>query len=525
MISLLLFSGMASAEELPTVFAEAAEEYRVPEKILLALAYEASHWRPDAVSAWNGYGLFDFQEDDSGPNIESASMISGVDPDAIITDPVANTRAAASLLAWQARLSNDGQLPETDDLLSWWNGVRAFSGSHSPVRQDRFAGYIYELINFGVELDVESGLFIEAEPVDHWSRVPIMPPDACDYSGCDQWVSASSSNYSDYSREASDIDYVVIHTVQGSYDGCISWFQNSSASVSAHYVVRSSDGAVTQMVAEEDVAWHAGNWSYNLASVGIEHEGYVDQPEVYYTDAMYQGSADLTADIADRNGITLDRDHIIGHSEVPSATHTDPGDGWDWDYYMELVGGSTGGGSGGGGGDTSTGNLIGVIADSDIYNGDRLVGATVWIAETGETVESEADGYYHFYDLALDSYTVHACMDGFAEATCSKSISTGDNWCSIALPVGDGDCSLYEGGDDGGDSGDDGGGGVDTALGDTGEDGGTGTAPSPSHSGGHPGDAVGMWETRGCATAGTRGLAPVLGSLIGLLALARRRKG
>ena len=157
--------------------------------------------------------------------------------------------------------------------------------------------------------------------MDHWSRVPVSPPGTCDYSGCDQWVSASSSNYSNYSRDASDIDYVIVHTVQGSYDGCISWFQNASASVSAHYVVRSSDGAVTQMVAEEDVAWHAGNWDYNLGSVGIEHEGYVEQPSVYYTEAMYQSSADLTRDIADRNSIPLDRDHIIAHSEVPGATH------------------------------------------------------------------------------------------------------------------------------------------------------------------------------------------------------------
>ena len=28
------------------------------------------------------------------------------------------------------------------------------------------------------------------------------------------------------------------------------------------------------MVAEQDIAWHAGNWDYNTRAIGIEHEGY-----------------------------------------------------------------------------------------------------------------------------------------------------------------------------------------------------------------------------------------------------------
>ena len=87
------------------------------------------------------------------------------------------------------------------------------------------------------------------------------------------------------------------------------------------------------------------------------------------------------------------------------ATHTDPGAD-DWDYYMEPIGGSTGGGGGGGGGGTSTGNVIGVVADSDIYNGDRIVGATVWVEETGESLNPTRQvtivlrstiGYVHDY--------------------------------------------------------------------------------------------------------------------------------
>src|SRR5690606_33108414 len=66
---------------------------------------------------------------------------------------------------------------------------------------------------------------------------------------------------------------VTIHTMQGSYAGSISWFQNNPYSVSAHYLIRSSDGQVTQMVRESQAAHHVG--SQNNYTLGIEHEGYV----------------------------------------------------------------------------------------------------------------------------------------------------------------------------------------------------------------------------------------------------------
>ncbi|MDG4785377.1 N-acetylmuramoyl-L-alanine amidase [Micromonospora sp. WMMD1102] len=136
------------------------------------------------------------------------------------------------------------------------------------------------------------------------------------------------------------MNYVVIHVTQGSYAGSISWFQNPASQVSAHYTIRSSDGALTQSVREKDVAWHAGNWTYNTQSIGIEHEGYVSQPS-WFTDAMYRSSAALTLHLCDRYGIPKDRSRIIGHNQVPGATHTDPGPHWNWTYYMQLVTGST----------------------------------------------------------------------------------------------------------------------------------------------------------------------------------------
>src|SRR5581483_8419298 len=44
------------------------------------------------------------------------------------------------------------------------------------------------------------------------------------------------------------IRYVVVHDTEEAYDPTLAEFQDSHAYVSAHYVIRSSDGLVTQMV-------------------------------------------------------------------------------------------------------------------------------------------------------------------------------------------------------------------------------------------------------------------------------------
>lgn len=150
------------------------------------------------------------------------------------------------------------------------------------------------------------------------------------------WVAASSANYMHADRPADYvIDRVVIHVTQGSYRSAVKVFQDPGHEAAAHYIVR-KDGHVTQMVRELDVAYHAGNWGYNLRSVGIEHEGFVEHASSF-TDDMYAASARLTAAICRRYGIPVDREHIVGHVEVPGTDHTDPGSHWDWDRYIRLV--------------------------------------------------------------------------------------------------------------------------------------------------------------------------------------------
>jgi N-acetyl-anhydromuramyl-L-alanine amidase AmpD len=165
---------------------------------------------------------------------------------------------------------------------------------------------------------------------------PAAAPRAVDYPSA-EWTAASTSNYTASSRPSSyALDRVIIHVTQETYASTLAIFQNPQKKVSAHYVVRSADGHVAQCVREHDIAWHAGNWDYNTRSIGIEHEGWVDRPE-YFTDALYEESAKLTAAVCAKYGIPKDRAHIIGHSQVPGTDHTDPGPNWDWTRYIRLV--------------------------------------------------------------------------------------------------------------------------------------------------------------------------------------------
>ncbi|QNP65441.1 N-acetylmuramoyl-L-alanine amidase [Streptomyces genisteinicus] len=194
------------------------------------------------------------------------------------------------------------------------------------------------LIGGGAAL-VGGGLWAQEEIERLWRGMPwVRPPrkeGELDFAGA-QWVSANAANWRlAWRPDDYEIDRVVIHVVQGSYATALKVFRDPLHKAATHYVVR-KDGHVAQMIREYDVAYHCGNRSYNERSIGIEHEGFVDRPQDF-TDAMYAGSARLTADICARHDIPVDREHIVGHVEIPGTDHTDPGPHWDWDRYMKLV--------------------------------------------------------------------------------------------------------------------------------------------------------------------------------------------
>jgi len=156
---------------------------------------------------------------------------------------------------------------------------------------------------------------------------------------------AAQTNYTQATRTSADIRFIVIHVSEGSFLGTVDWLRNPDAHASANFVVGRT-GQVQELVPLHDIAWHAGNWAYNVRSVGIENEGYTDDPQGF-TLAEYRASARLAAVIARRSAIPIDRHHIIGHYQVPDPNdplqgggidnHTDPGKFWHWNLFLRLV--------------------------------------------------------------------------------------------------------------------------------------------------------------------------------------------
>jgi hypothetical protein len=114
---------------------------------------------------------------------------------------------------------------------------------------------------------VEPDGLAEPDREDHHHRPPeyqdpnlVVPPASGqepEYPLAAGFVPADSSNYT--ANGINSYDYVVVHTMQGYYAGSIAWFQNPASNVSAHYCMRSEDGEVTQMVRDQDRAWHVGS--------------------------------------------------------------------------------------------------------------------------------------------------------------------------------------------------------------------------------------------------------------------------
>jgi N-acetylmuramoyl-L-alanine amidase len=380
----------------------AAREFGVPVRILLAVSYLESRWEShgDSPSIDGGYGLMDLtaktfpaadgRGDPARPEprdvtvgrthytLDEAARVLNVSPTTLKTDDRQNIRGAAALLARYARSLSGGSLPAS--LGGWYGAVADYSGATTAGSAQLFADGVFDTLRRGASLTTTDGQTLELAATpglqpdrSQMTRLRLQPAATTSSTTVDcpstvscRWVPAayalnSSTDLSDYGnydragrpdnmRDPSGntvsmkIKYIIIHDTEGSYAGAISTFQNSANYVSANYVIRSSDGAITEMVRPRNVSWGAGDWWVNMHAINIEHEGFAAQGASWYTEAMYEASAKLVRYLAGKYGIPLDRAHILGHDDTPGPTdywtkaqHWDPGPFWNWTHFMALV--------------------------------------------------------------------------------------------------------------------------------------------------------------------------------------------
>ena len=138
-------------------------------------------------------------------------------------------------------------------------------------------------------------------------------------------------------------DFALHHVKQlflGTLDGTAhpSFVDLAGVEVSAHFVV-ARDGSVTQFVACDQRAWHAGVSSWdgrdgcNDYALGIEMIGDEQRP---FTDAQYRETARLCRYLM-RRYPHIHRQRIVGHQDVAPNRKWDPGVQWDWVHFHRSL--------------------------------------------------------------------------------------------------------------------------------------------------------------------------------------------
>ena len=149
--------------------------------------------------------------------------------------------------------------------------------------------------------------------------------------------------------DPADISLVVVHGISlppGEFGtGCVEALFTNTLAIDAHpafgdldgvhvsaHLLISRRGRLTQFVAFDRRAWHAGVSSYrgrqgcNDFSIGIELEGTDLRP---YTNAQYARLAAVIAALVARYP-KLSVSAVVGHAEIAPGRKTDPGPSFDW---------------------------------------------------------------------------------------------------------------------------------------------------------------------------------------------------
>ncbi|MBO9663721.1 N-acetylmuramoyl-L-alanine amidase [Dokdonella sp.] len=367
----------------------------LPAGSLESIAYTQTGWRNvqpadespadrHMPAAWGPMGLY--HGDGFADQVGEGARLTGFSESAVMNDAETNILAAAALLdqafkqggKTSARASAEAAFAAA---LQRYAGFGA-AGNLGAYARESFAYSVLDHLGNGVQ---EDGVEVPARGIDLRKAFPAerlrllqapaltvdadrgtvridgdsapsvqqvdAPPtiQAADF-GEAIWNPASSSNYS---TAGNSDTAVILHTMEGSYAGAIAWFQNPAAEVSAHYLIRKSDGQITQMVREYHQAWHAAY--HNYYTIGIEHEGYASDAG-NWSSAMVNASARVTRSICTRRGVNCasawqgpgyDTWHLVpdnvrvkGHGMLSSNQNRyDPGKFFPWSGYYSLING------------------------------------------------------------------------------------------------------------------------------------------------------------------------------------------
>ncbi len=377
----------ALAVDAHDVFAAPATEYGVPAALLAAVSHAQTRWQDHAgrPSTSAGYGPMHLvdgaaaqqaRDDAMGTpgarvidTLADAARASGVSAQALRTDPAANVRGAAALLATLQRTAGRPTGTATDPA-TWIDAVARACGLGTAAAQLAFVDDVVATLRAGATRTVDGHRLTLAPTAvgdtgpqrsmlqarvraasGHRPRGPVDAPRGLDV----EWYPAPYEQYgpapADYGNHdlaqrptTPALTHIVIHDTEATFQSAKDLVSDPTY-LAWNYTVRSADGHIAQHLQPWDIGWHAGNWWINMHSFGVEHEGYAALGPTWYSEPLYRHSARLVAYLARKYDIQVDRGHIIGHDQVPGentakipSQHWDPGPFWDWEHYFDLLG-------------------------------------------------------------------------------------------------------------------------------------------------------------------------------------------
>lgn len=163
-----------------------------------------------------------------------------------------------------------------------------------------------------------------------------------------------SPNYS--KRERNEVSLLVLHNISlppGQYgnDNIEKLFTNQldpaghpyfkeiyELKVSSHLLI-DRKGLIVQFVPFDLAAWHAGVSSFkgrdncNQFSIGIELEG---TDILKYTKEQYDSLIQVTK-ILMLQFPEIQKENIVGHSDIAPGRKTDPGASFDWNFFLSAL--------------------------------------------------------------------------------------------------------------------------------------------------------------------------------------------
>jgi N-acetyl-anhydromuramyl-L-alanine amidase AmpD len=386
-----------------TYFQAAYQRYpQIPSGVLESVAYVRTRWNhvvPDvsdaSLHADHGhmapaYGVMALFAGTAGfqNQVDQAAMLLGVSPYDVKTDASTNIMGAAALLARDIdKLGKTRPAPEEiAGILA--NTLGTASVKSSRIDKHIAESYAYDVLHILDQGADDHGIRIKARPIEFEKAFSLSTLATQKASFVRLDVSMDRIETADYAIDpisetlvgrstalAKSTDYgpalyqqspnenartanpthVTIHQMEGFYAGSIATFLQVGG-VAAHYLIRNSDGQVTQMVRESRAGAHV--FRNNNYTIGIEQEGFKGQSN-WYSDANYREVIAITKNICARwsipcssvyRGTATDTENIQatslrikGHQHFPDqgGNRSDPGRFFNWTRFADGISGTS----------------------------------------------------------------------------------------------------------------------------------------------------------------------------------------